>query len=1224
MKSKISKILGVVLSLALLSSMAIIAVPISAAGDPDVIDVWESVGMPDTRPDSDIGVSTVAPDGTIYATVVDWIDGSDGSTPDDTMQDTEWQWSVQKSVDEGFTWNPTVIAGLDAYGGVDNVLAASDIQCSPNYNEDGRIYVGFLNGDVYRMTEEGEGTAILLKEIEDEEFGYISDFTSGPGPGGSGMLYDIDLWSDGEAIWIMVACTLDVLVMEDTNFAEWLDQDLSTWEDDYTSAYYDPEDGSEVYECAFAPDFGESSRIWAIFSDADDESFWVVSTILPAQWGQDMDEVCFQSNDTSYPDVDASPYVDIAFPEYYSEATPVFYVGLTEFYSGGPTGDGNLFLVQGALRTSGTSEAEPLLTNDVGIDSVEVSGEVIIAGAWESNTIYLSQNMGNTFDVIGSDPITGNIEGSGPTGGGYQYEFWTLNSYWYTFTQIHLAPGYDAADGTVYVTTAGIESAFSRSTDGGVTYQQVGLIDTDTFELRDMAFSPDSGSQPAMMLTVGTSRDFSTTEVTASLWRTLDIDAEAPQYERVAANGFYSTWGSWSSPLMVFDVEYSIDEPSSAIMLFGINMDTSSVVVWKSMDDGKTFSHWKTFPGWINDWVVLDSSTIYCATPDGFYGTSRFGPPTSELAGEWLTSIELQPGFNPDNEDMDTIIVGNANGQVFVSLDAGDNWGLGNAAGTFFTYVAFDADFVNNGLIYAADSGFGSTLGMVSVAELAGTVADFDALEDDTSGATATAAGYFTGLAVSPGAEADGGNALYAMSGYVPGSSGSTATIASGGTVMVSGDTSAAIDTLSLGAPTISMVSGVFLDTEALNILGYALTYSDITDEISGVIVVSGALSGAVGQITVSMTVADAWGTEGETVSVTGAAITATVTGGTSGVDPVDAQLWRLLLHEEDSVWETASDVALTLPITPTFSNSLWVTPGSNLVWTMDFITATPWVLEDTVCIPVTGVTAESVGYETATLSWDAMTGADEYEYRWDGAADTTDGDDTEATLAGLDDNEDYTFMVRVEEGMPFTSRWSTGYDFTTLELIGMPDNEVPYNGEQNISTRPSFVWYPTTGTPVSYEFQLSTDPAFGTTIVNITINAPLTAYTCTVDLAYDTDHYWQVRAVSATGTKSPWCFSNFHTMLEPKDPITIEPAPTPTIILPTPVVNVPEITMPDITVNPPAVTVNLPTPIQTEVNPVIQMPDNPTPVYIWLIVAIGAVLTIAVIVLIIRTRRVV
>jgi hypothetical protein len=43
-----------------------------------------------------------------------------------------------------------------------------------------------------------------------------------------------------------------------------------------------------------------------------------------------------------------------------------------------------------------------------------------------------------------------------------------------------------------------------------------------------------------------------------------------------------------------------------------------------------------------------------------------------------------------------------------------------------------------------------------------------------------------------------------------------------------------------------------------------------------------------------------------------------------------------------------------------------------------------------------------------------------------------------------------------------------------------------------------------------------------------------------------------------------------------------------------------------------------------THIIPLPDVDDPPTPVYIWVIVGIGAVLTIAVIVLIIRTRRVV
>jgi hypothetical protein len=185
----------------------------------------------------------------------------------------------------------------------------------------------------------------------------------------------------------------------------------------------------------------------------------------------------------------------------------------------------------------------------------------------------------------------------------------------------------------------------------------------------------------------------------------------------------------------------------------------------------------------------------------------------------------------------------------------------------------------------------------------------------------------------------------------------------------------------------------------------------------------------------------------------------------------------------------------------------------------------------------------------------------------------------------------------------------------------------------QDAPLLPSFVWEDTCGNAVSYEFQLSTDPAFGTTIVDITTTN--TAYTLETELEYDTNHYWRVRAVSATGTKSTWCFSNFHTRVEAIPPVTIEPPPTPTIILPPPEVTVvpPDVDItlppPEVTVVPPDITVDVPPVVTVTQQPVptLTLPereDPGTPVYIWVIVGIGAVLTIAVIVLIIRTRRVV
>jgi hypothetical protein len=339
--------------------------------------------------------------------------------------------------------------------------------------------------------------------------------------------------------------------------------------------------------------------------------------------------------------------------------------------------------------------------------------------------------------------------------------------------------------------------------------------------------------------------------------------------------------------------------------------------------------------------------------------------------------------------------------------------------------------------------------------------------------------------------------------------------------------------------------------------------------------------------------------------------------------------MWRLLLHDDLNIWETVDVDGAA---------GLWVTEGSNFVWTI----VNGWILhgiEDTLSGPVTGVTASDITETSAKISWSAMTGANKYEYMYDSAAGKT--TKTSVTLQDLDDNTEYTVKVRVapQPDLPYSSRWSSELDFITVEAIAMPENQVPVNGMQEAPLLPSFVWS-TVSNAVSYEFELSADPAFGSTVVQTTIAAPTTAYTCTTELEYDTNYYWRVRAVSDTGTKSVWCFSNFHTRIEEIPPVTVEPPPTPeiditlpqptvTVIPPDVIVEPPDVTVipPDVTVVPPEIIVEVPPPVSvvvTEVPAPEIVTEEITPIYIWIIVAIGAVLTIAVIILIIRTRRVV
>ncbi|MFH1662564.1 MAG: fibronectin type III domain-containing protein [Chloroflexota bacterium] len=624
--------------------------------------------------------------------------------------------------------------------------------------------------------------------------------------------------------------------------------------------------------------------------------------------------------------------------------------------------------------------------------------------------------------------------------------------------------------------------------------------------------------------------------------------------------------------------------------------------------------------GEIQDFVMYDSATVFAACDGGFYGTTRFGPAKQRLTLESLCSIALQPGFDNNDPDNMTLVVGNDDGEIFASADGGNTWGDAEMVGGDSVYVAFDQLDEDQIYYVTASSEVGS-------ATLDGNEVDDDGVLEDSEEDTAEAT-FFSGLWVAPD------NALYAVGGETNSTSTSTTpssmTIAGG--ITLTGDTSGAVVTNVAFSDALIYVSGPVFTSEAADpIVGLP---TDVTatgyNSVAGVIYLTDAAATTGGYFEFSATglTLDVPATpfsEGEGVTIAeGATVwnitvtptsTTTVTA-TAGPD----KLFRLLLGEPYNIWEME---------TKNGAQCIWGFSGSNFVFTVvgnDEL----FGLKDTLSGKVAGVTVSSIGETKATVSWSAMTGAKEYEVMYD--SDSVFTTKLTTTLSGLDDDTDYEVMVRVATDKAFQSRWSTAVEFTTLQAIAQPENLVPSQGMQNAPLLPSFVWTEISNA-VEYEFQLSTDPAFGSLLVDETLE--ITAYTLETELAYDTNHYWRVRAVSDTGTKSTWCFSNFHTRTEAIPPVTVEPPPTPTIILPTPQVTVipPDVNItlpaPQVTVIPPDITVDVP-PVVTvtqQAQPTLVLPEAKTPatpVYIWVIVGIGAVLVIAVIVLIIRTRRVV
>jgi hypothetical protein len=360
----------------------------------------------------------------------------------------------------------------------------------------------------------------------------------------------------------------------------------------------------------------------------------------------------------------------------------------------------------------------------------------------------------------------------------------------------------------------------------------------------------------------------------------------------------------------------------------------------------------------------------------------------------------------------------------------------------------------------------------------------------------------------------------------------------------------------------------------------------------------------------------------------------------------------RLLLHERGNVWESEANTGML---------GLWYTNGSNILWTIVSTTGID-VFEDFVSGKVQNVTVTEYLpnpnnlTKSATVTWTQVkeTASAVYEIEtWNvsgvtpvlegvtyytvPAAKKATGTTLSTVVSGLSHSTKYTFYVRVYQQALNQSRWSTGVSLTTSAYLPAPTPISPSQYLTDASLAPTFTWS-TVSTAASYNFQLSASNTFSTLIDSASV--AVNGYTYSGGaLAYDTDYYWRVQCVAADGTKSEWSSysvwdsywaeftptgapSVFHTMMDPADyadTLTVSSTVTTTNMTTTNTSVTYTIPVPEFTV-----TYTQPAQTVTTITNEVVIPDNKTPVYIWAIVAIGALLTVAVIVLIIRTRRVV
>jgi len=252
------------------------------------------------------------------------------------------------------------------------------------------------------------------------------------------------------------------------------------------------------------------------------------------------------------------------------------------------------------------------------------------------------------------------------------------------------------------------------------------------------------------------------------------------------------------------------------------------------------------------------------------------------------------------------------------------------------------------------------------------------------------------------------------------------------------------------------------------------------------------------------------------------------------------------------------------------------------------------------------GLLPEGQVYPNVAFAWQEMAGATMYELQVGLDPDFKSRLPSVYTnslgwqIVGMNPNMTYYWRVRTANitvapnffriGAPLISPWSDTYKFKTAIGASMarPRLEAPENGEFDIPLSPTFEWSGIEWAE-TYEYELGLSPTttaggyFAEPLVALVGTNALvsTAWKCDTTLDYTTRYYWHVKAVGVD-TDTPWSdVGTFTTMGVP-------PAPT------------------------------------TEGPPVVIPPaEQITPAWIWAIVIIGAILVIAVIVLIVTTRRV-
>jgi len=672
---QIFKILGVAITLGIVSSLVFASLPLNAAEEK--INEWQTFAYPDAGSAGDwfrqgaaeddelifnIGPMAQAINGNLYAYV------HTGDKPSD--------YRLFKSEDSGRTWAATGYEELDLEPGTPDTIEppgaivdilGSSIDGDTLYVTDGNY--------VYKSTDGGATFDFAARDSLETALFELCGCTIDNEPITCiDVGYDAD---DNPFVFIgtkqgvnrpsISGCPTGtfpatVLWIGEAGYpATWTDLDLGC----YGTGDYG------AYSIGCAPGFADSKKTFVVVSNTSQTH--VISTIgVTCSWTE-VAELVWNCVPDNHFDIDAASR--IAFPDDWEDTQSLF-VGVV-----GHTFGGDVYLVTPeraidlnvrgiSLGCKGLKYAN-IISLDIEGDTNEAS---LIAGAYDNydgqdpTNVYCSTDGGWSWEESAKDP----------TGDGITYVLWYADS--------------------ALAATSGYECAVSLCCGKEFPCQfwkQISLISTDIHSVIYGDHSPGYLSDESHTLFMLTERSG-----TQSLFR-----YDGTYWERV----FCSTLVDHDYPQAFQMVLVSPDFLTTNAVLVG----NSGFEIWGSQDAGCSWDMF-TFPcypkPYISAAVVIDEDTVITggAGPDAgwVYKTESHGSrPWSkyEVAGAGdAKSFALEPGY----ENPGSILLGDSQSQVFISEDSGETWELVGTAivkpDGYDTSVVFDPGYATNHTIYAA------------------------------------------------------------------------------------------------------------------------------------------------------------------------------------------------------------------------------------------------------------------------------------------------------------------------------------------------------------------------------------------------------------------------------------------------------------------------------------------------------------------------------------------